>query len=112
MGAQTRTASFVAPRTPTEELLARLWCEVLKLESVSTNEDFFDLGGHSLLATQLISRLRESFAVDLPLRTIFESPTVETLAQRVEASLRAGVGLSSQPLVPVERAGALPLSFA
>ncbi|HLM55240.1 MAG TPA: amino acid adenylation domain-containing protein [Pyrinomonadaceae bacterium] len=103
---------FVAPRTPIEELLARIWGEVLKLESVGINDDFFDLGGHSLLATQLVSRVRESFAVELPLRALFESPTVAGLAERVEAAMRAGQGASVQPLVPVERGGDLPLSFA
>jgi amino acid adenylation domain-containing protein len=109
--ANTPGASHVAPRTPTEELLARLWCELLGLESVSVADNFFDLGGHSLLATQLISRVRESFSVELPLRSIFESPTVEGLARRVEAALRGGAA-SAQPLVPVSREEDLPLSFA
>ncbi|MET0622970.1 MAG: amino acid adenylation domain-containing protein [Pyrinomonadaceae bacterium] len=111
-GADASAASYVAPRTPTEELMARLWCDVLRLESVSAVADFFDLGGHSLLATQLISRVRDSFSVELPLRSIFESPTVEGLARHVEASLRAGAGAPSAPLVPVAREGDLPLSFA
>ncbi|HEY0172382.1 MAG TPA: amino acid adenylation domain-containing protein [Pyrinomonadaceae bacterium] len=111
-GAAASAASYVAPRTPTEELMARLWCDVLRLESVSAAADFFDLGGHSLLATQLVSRVRESFSVELPLRSIFESPTVEGLARHVEASLRAGTGAPSAPLVPVARDGDLPLSFA
>jgi amino acid adenylation domain-containing protein len=104
--------SFVAPRTPVEELLARIWSEVLKVESISINDDFFALGGHSLLATQLISRVRESFVVDLPLRALFEHPTVTGLAQRVEAALRAGEGATLPPLVPVSREQNLPLSFA
>ncbi|HEV2707207.1 MAG TPA: amino acid adenylation domain-containing protein, partial [Pyrinomonadaceae bacterium] len=104
--------SFVAPRTPIEELLARIWSEVLKVERIGIEDDFFALGGHSLLATQLISRVRESFAVDLPLRALFECPTVAGLAQRVEAGMRAGQGASPQPLVPVAREGHLPLSFA
>ncbi|MDT5268373.1 MAG: hypothetical protein QOH49_559 [Acidobacteriota bacterium] len=111
-GANMPAASHVAPRTPTEELLARLWCEVLRLESVSAADNFFDLGGHSLLATQLISRVRESFSVELPLRSVFESPTVAGLARHVEAALRVGAASPSEPLVPVERTGNLPLSFA
>ncbi|HKG13542.1 MAG TPA: amino acid adenylation domain-containing protein, partial [Pyrinomonadaceae bacterium] len=104
--------SFVAPRTPIEELLARVWGEVLKVEGVGVNDDFFALGGHSLLATQLVSRVRESFAVELPLRALFERPTVAGLARRVEAAMRAGQGAPIQPLRPVARDGDLPLSFA
>jgi acyl carrier protein len=72
--------SFVAPRTELEEELAGLWAEILKVERVGINDNFFDLGGHSLLATRLIFRLREHFNVDLPLRTLFEAPTVATIA--------------------------------
>jgi amino acid adenylation domain-containing protein len=111
-GRDTLAESFVAPRTPIEELLARIWGEVLKVESIGINDDFFALGGHSLLATQLVSRVRESFAVDLPLRALFEWPTVAGLAQRVEAMMRDGQDASLQPLVPVARDGHLPLSFA
>ena len=72
--------NFVAPRTELEEELAGLWAEILKVERVGINDNFFDLGGHSLLATRLIFRLREHFNVDLPLRTLFEAPTVATIA--------------------------------
>ena len=68
--------SYVAPRTPTEAVLAGIWCEVLKLKQVGVHDNFFELGGHSLLATQVISRVRYAFEVELPLRSIFESPTV------------------------------------
>ncbi|HEY6186084.1 MAG TPA: amino acid adenylation domain-containing protein [Pyrinomonadaceae bacterium] len=103
--------SFVAPVTPTEESLARLWGELLKLETIGVNDNFFDLGGHSLLATQLISRVRESFEVDLPLGSIFKSPTIAGLARQVEAAKLAGAESSSVSLVPVSREGQLPLSF-
>jgi acyl carrier protein len=76
-------SAFVAPRTPTEELLTKTWAEVLKLEKVGIHDNFFELGGHSLLATQLISRLRDAFRVDLPLRSLFETPTVAGLAAQV-----------------------------
>jgi hypothetical protein len=72
--------AFVAPRTPMEGALARIWCEILGLKQVGVHDNFFELGGHSLLATQVISRMRYSFEVDLPLRSLFESPTVEGMA--------------------------------
>ncbi|MEH2239778.1 non-ribosomal peptide synthetase [Nostoc sp.] len=74
---------FVAPRTPTEQELATIWAEVLKLKQVGIHDNFFELGGHSLLATQVISRLREAFCLDFPLRYLFENPTITELAQKV-----------------------------
>jgi acyl carrier protein len=102
----------VAPRTPAEELLSRLWAEVLRVESVGMCDDFFALGGHSLLATRLVSRVRESFGVELPVRSLFEAPTVRELAGHVEAALRDRTGAQSPPVVRVSRETTLPLSFA
>src|SRR3979490_527762 len=67
---------YLPPRTPTEDVLAGIWAEVLGVERVGVLDDFFALGGHSLLATQVASRLREAFAVSLPLRSLFEFPPV------------------------------------
>ena len=79
-------ALYVAARTPTEETLAAIWAEVLKLDQVGIHDNFFDLGGHSLLAAQLISRVREQLDIDLPLRAIFEAPTVESLAAQIASA--------------------------
>jgi acyl carrier protein len=71
---------FAAPRTPVEETLANIWADVLKLEKVGVHDNFFRLGGHSLSATQVVSRMRNAFAVEVRLRQIFESPTVAEMA--------------------------------
>ena len=107
-----RGEGYVAPRTPVEEVLAGLWCEVLGLKQVGVEDNFFELGGHSLMATQLLSRVRETFKVEVPLRRVFETPTVAGLAESVEALTRAERGLQTPPLVPTPRDGELPLSFA
>jgi len=82
---------FVGARTKTEEELASIWGEMLRLDKVGIHDNFFELGGHSLLATQILSRVREVLHVDIPLRTIFEMPTIMELAQFIEASGSSGV---------------------
>ena len=104
-------AAYVAPRTPAEAVLAGTWAEVLRLERVGVEESFFELGGHSLLAMQVVSRVREALGVELPLRALFEAPTVAGLAARVAELRRAGAG-AVPPLVRVARGEPLPASFA
>ncbi|HKI01749.1 MAG TPA: amino acid adenylation domain-containing protein [Thermoanaerobaculia bacterium] len=101
-----------APRDATEEILAAIWAEVLGRERVGVGESFFEIGGHSLLATQVVSRVREAFAVDLPLAGLFAAPTVAGLAELVRAARGTGEGLALPPIVPVPRGAGLPLSFA
>jgi amino acid adenylation domain-containing protein len=84
----------------------------LGVERVGGGDNFFELGGHSLLATQVVSRIRASFGVDLPLRSLFEAPTVESLALLVDAAVRTGQGVQRPELVAQPRTGELPLSFA
>ncbi|HEX8336701.1 MAG TPA: MupA/Atu3671 family FMN-dependent luciferase-like monooxygenase, partial [Pyrinomonadaceae bacterium] len=78
---------FVAPRTPTEELMAEIWSQVLGVERVGVNDNFFELGGNSLLATRLIHDVRRAFSINLPLRSVFDDPTVAGLALSVEEVL-------------------------
>ncbi|HEX2252377.1 MAG TPA: condensation domain-containing protein, partial [Thermoanaerobaculia bacterium] len=97
---------LVAPRTPVEAAVAEIWAELLRTGPLGIDDDFFELGGHSLLATRVVSRLKERFAVDLPLRALFEAPTVAGLA-----ALVAGLERSrEEALVPGET-GPAPLSF-
>ncbi|MCP4664192.1 MAG: amino acid adenylation domain-containing protein [bacterium] len=112
--AAARPDDLALPQTPVEEMLAEIWAEVLGLERPRIDDSFFDLGGHSLMGTQVISRVRELFGVELPLRRIFEAPTVAELAAAVELAMRAEQGLPAPRIQPQPRAagGELPLSFA
>jgi amino acid adenylation domain-containing protein len=95
------------PRGPAEERLLAIWREILGIERIGVHDSFFDLGGHSLLATQLMARLRESFGIEVHLRTLFQTPTIAGLA----AALDGAAAVSAEPpLVPVRREGDLPLS--
>jgi amino acid adenylation domain-containing protein len=82
---QPESVEFVAPSTPTQVAVAALWGQVLKLERVGIEANFFDLGGHSLLATQIVSRVRSMFGVEMPLRRLFESPTVAGLSEWIDS---------------------------
>ncbi|HEV7786957.1 MAG TPA: amino acid adenylation domain-containing protein, partial [Thermoanaerobaculia bacterium] len=101
--------AFVAPRTPVEELLAGIWCELLSVPRVGADDDFFELGGHSLLAMRLVSRIRSAFGARLSLGIIFSARTVTDLARAVESE--RWKDLEAGPIVPVERDRPLPLSL-
>jgi amino acid adenylation domain-containing protein len=105
-------ASFVAPRGPFEEEVASVWGTVLGLDHLGAHDSFFDIGGHSLLATQVVARLGEVFGVEIPLREIFEAPTVAGLAARIEAMRQGSARREVSPIEPGERVGPLPLSFS
>ena len=111
-GLPRAAAEFVAPRGAAEEIVAAAWASVLGLSEVGALDNFFDLGGHSLLATQVMSRLRDGFGVDVPLRTLFEGPTVAGLAERIEAIRRMGEQRDPSPIRPGHGPGPRPLSFA
>jgi len=81
---------YVAPRTEIEAALTEIWVQLLGLEQIGIFDNFFDLGGHSLLATKVVSRVRETFEVELPLRTIFESPTIAQLSESIANEDKAG----------------------
>lgn len=112
---------FVGPGTPTEAKMAAIWAEVLGLKRVGINDNFFELGGHSLLTTQIISRIGQAFAIELPLRHLFEAPTIASLSKAIEAALHtrsqeqsedSAVSESLPALIPVPRETHIPLSKA
>jgi amino acid adenylation domain-containing protein len=111
--AQRSGAVSVRPCTPTQELLAGIWADVLKAGEVGLSDDFFELGGHSLLATQVVSRIREVFGIEIDLRELFKRPTVEALAEALTAAA-AGERSEAHLLGPAERkdGDAVELSFA
>nr|WP_272819430.1 non-ribosomal peptide synthetase [Scytonema hofmannii] len=104
--------TFIAPRTPVEAKLAQIWAQVLKVELVGIDDNFFEIGGHSLLATQVMSRLQEAFGTPLPLRCLFESPTIAQLSEAILAQLQTDSGLTIPPIVPVSSRQDIPLSWA
>src|SRR5207253_5182100 len=103
--------SYVAPRTPVEELLSNIWIEVLKVSRVGINDNFFDLGGHSLLATQVVSRIRNAFKLAMPLRVLFERPTVALMAEAIQTANVADRSLLVGSCESADHNGTAPLSF-
>ena len=90
---------YTAPRTPIEEAVAAIWADVLGVEKVGVDDDFFALGGHSLLATQIVAQLRSDFAVNLPLHALFSFPTVASLSQQVVELMGESTDLDTQGLI-------------
>jgi hypothetical protein len=95
--------SYVAPRTPEEQLLAEIWAEVLKLEKVGIHDNFFELGGHSLLATQVISRVCRVFKREISLRVLFERSTIAELANEIEVGKQGSGGSPPPKIVSIPR---------
>ncbi len=103
------TAAYVPPRTAMEEKVAEIWADVLGVARVGAFDNFFELGGHSLLAVRIIARLRQALQIELPMRLLFESATVASLALALETAVHQN---TIPVIVPASRDGELPLSFA
>ncbi len=103
----TTTTTDRAPATPQEEILAEIFADVLGVASVGVDDNFFDLGGHSLLITRVVNKIRDTFGIEVPLRTLFDAPTVRGVAGLVQAG-----GTARASVIPVERPEVVPPSFA
>ncbi|HKV09744.1 MAG TPA: amino acid adenylation domain-containing protein, partial [Thermoanaerobaculia bacterium] len=111
-GGLPRETGFVAPRTHTEEIVAGIWAHLLGVERLGVEESPFDLGAHSLMATRAQSRINRAFGIELPLRSLFELPSVALLAAEVERHRERAGERRVPPLRPAAREGRLPLSFS
>ena len=99
-----KAQAYVAPRNGAEQALVDIWKKLLSLDGIGVNDDFFDLGGHSLSATRLVSHIRKEFDVEIPLRVIFETPTIEGLARQISESQASSADMNEmeQLLTEVE----------
>ena len=111
-GLAASETEFVAPRTAIEQLIASIWSEVLEKDRIGLQDDFFVSGGHSLLAAQVLARLRSVLGCEMPLRSLFEHPTLAAFAAAVAARHREDTGTVTPPLLPSPRTAETPLSFA
>ncbi|HEY0727647.1 MAG TPA: condensation domain-containing protein, partial [Pyrinomonadaceae bacterium] len=98
--------------SPLEQIVAGVWCEVLRLERIGRQGNFFNLGGHSLLVTQVLARVREHLKVELPVRSLFEAPTVEQFSRLLQEQLSRGPQRELTSIARVDRNGELPLSYS
>jgi acyl carrier protein len=96
-------ASFVAPRSTDEHLLETIWRELLNIDSIGIHDDFFELGGHSLLATQMITQISKMFSVRIPLRAVFEHPTIAGVAETIRTMPRGDTRERAIPAQPRKR---------
>ncbi|MDP2225168.1 amino acid adenylation domain-containing protein, partial [Nitrosomonas sp.] len=103
---------YVAPRTDLEDIVANIWAEVLRVERVGIYDNFFELGGHSLLIAQVISRIRQVFAIELPMRILFAKPFVSELAAAIDVERTQGKKCQASSLGSIARSQTLPLSYA
>jgi amino acid adenylation domain-containing protein len=106
------TEEYLAPRNDDERKLAEIWAEVLRVEKVGVNDDFFELGGDSLKVAQIATRVRDVFTVDMSLRSMFENPTVKGLLPAITASPSTGAGMRELPISIISRDGDIPLTFS
>ncbi len=112
-GSEEGQAASLLPRDSIEQNLAEIWASVLGRPATDIHQNFFALGGHSLLATQIVSRIREVFRIELPLRSLFETPTIAGVAEQIRLEQRRSHQRKPlPPIVPVPRTGALPLSHS
>ena len=95
--------AYIAPKSPTEEGVTKIWAEVLRRDRISADDNFFDLGGHSLLATQVVSRVREQFKVELPIRALFDSPTVVGFSDAITRAAKTSASSTEPEIVRVPR---------
>ncbi|KAF0206626.1 MAG: amino acid adenylation protein, partial [bacterium] len=103
--------NYIAPRSPIEEMLIGIWCNILQIEKIGVNDNFFELGGHSLLAIKAILQIQRCFDIELSVRNIFEFPTIASLSEKVLNSNNR-VSKQATSIVKADRSKSLPLSFA
>ncbi|TBR57013.1 hypothetical protein B4U84_26650, partial [Westiellopsis prolifica IICB1] len=109
---QISSSSIIPASTPIENLLVGIWAEVLGIDKVGIDHNFFELGGHSLIATRVISQIRLVFQVELPLRYLFEKPTIAELAREIEKAIKVDSVVEATNIERIVRSQQLPLSFA